>query len=65
LFAEDTAAVGWGSSTYNTIVNNRVVLGLPTKLQAVLSKPSVKYLTIVSSENNGVTIKTLSNTASS
>lgn len=65
LFAEDTTAIGWGSSTYNTIVNNGVILGLPTKLQAILSKPSIKYLTLTTTTINGMDIKTLSANASS
>ena len=60
LLTEDTTAIGWGSSTYNTILNNKVILGLPTEMQAILGKPVVKYYTLVTTENNGVTTKSLS-----
>lgn len=49
--SEDTSSLSWGSSTYRTIMNNHVVLGLPTKLQAILNKPKVKYLPLTVTED--------------
>ena len=63
---EDTSALSWASSTYRNIVNSHVILGLPTKLQAILSKPKVKYFPLIEGEDNlGAQTKTLANVVES
>ena len=56
---------GWGSSSYNTICNNRVLNGLPIELQSILSRPMVKYLNITStSDGSGGQTYSLGNLSS-